>query len=478
MSLIWWAGVAMAADVVWLGAPPPAELEARLLATAGAEASLISPSELISASVADPAQVAARWSALDKAVEDARPFETRLDGELVIMRDLQGPLDRLLLVRNQKDRDAWFSALAYQGFAVDRFYGDALATDPEAAEWRVELESGAVEAPWFDAVAIAPKKDVTPYEIAEAPQRVAYGRVREQAGRVLPASLDVSGLPEGTLMVDGMAVDDGGTGTVRVPAGRHLVHLEKDGALLARWDLRLPAAGNETLSVAVSQKDVLGWLGRLEAGGPVPDGLTTLIESVGGELWVARAGKKDAEVLRVAGGAVTSVELTPMSTGADDDADGFSVATGVAVGWFQSGDFYLQDPANAPHETATVNALAPQFSLEAAYDVGMLRIVAGGDVYVPLGEFAIAKTGASQLRARPSPFVGAGVSVAQVTAGWVFPYHPAIGVRSALPLSGALELRVAGTVGLPLERARDDGSVYRSEPLGILTVGIGGRLRP
>ena len=473
MSLIWWAGVAMAADVVWMGAPPPAETEARLLAAAGAEARFITPTQLISASVADADQIATRWSALDKAVEDARPFETRLDGELVIMRDLQGPLDRLLLVRDQKDRDAWFSALAYQGFAVDRFYGESLATDPEAAQWRVDLESGAVEAPWFDAVAIAPTKEVTPYEIAEAPQRVAFGEVRKQAGRVLPASLDVSALPEGTLMVDGMAVDDGGTGTVRVPAGRHLVHLEKDGALLGRWDLRLPAAGNQALTVAVSNKDVLGWLGRLEAGRPVPDGLTELVEAVGGEIWVAREGKKDPQVLKVTGGAVSVVELTPMASDSDTGGDGLSVATGVAVGWFQSGDFYLQDPVNAPHSTGTVNAIAPQFSLEVALDRGNLRIVAGGDVSVPLGEFSIAKTGANQLRARPAPFVGAGVRAAQVTAGWVFPYHPAIGVRSAIPLSGALELRVAGTLGLPLQLGD-----YKTEPLGTLVVGVGGRLRP
>ena len=66
------------------------------------------------------------------------------------MRDLQGPIDAISLVRGDEDRDALFAALAYQGFAVNRYFDTALADDPTAEPYRASWDGWVVERPWLD----------------------------------------------------------------------------------------------------------------------------------------------------------------------------------------------------------------------------------------------------------------------------------------------------------------------------------------
>ena len=102
---------------------------------------------------------------------------------------------------------------------------------------------------------------------------------------------------------------------------------------------------------------------------------------------------------------------------------------------------------------------------------GENRIRRSVDVLVPLGEHHVALTGDdATMRVRPIPHLAVGVKYAQVTAGFLFPYHPAIGGRVRIPLS-MLEVRLAGWVGLPGEQTRDDLSTY--DRLSVYTVNGG-----
>ena len=80
------------------------------------------------------------------------------------------------------------------------------------------------------------------------------------------------------------------------------------------------------------------------------------------------------------------------------------------------------------------------------------------------------------MRLRPVPHVSVGVGPATVSVGYVFPYHPAVGGRGAIPLPGPLELRWMGWFGLPGSRDRDGADPYDLKPLGMAAGGIGLRL--
>ena len=161
---------AVAGEVVWFGEPEPAD---RL--TVSAEA-LPSGPEL---DLTDLATASSRFGQTDRralddleaALEEVRPYEARLDGELVIMRDLARPIEAVTVLRTEGDRDVLFKALAYQGFAVDRYFLQTLADDPEGEPFRVTVDGQVLERPWVDANALDPERSITAYDIAEAPQR-------------------------------------------------------------------------------------------------------------------------------------------------------------------------------------------------------------------------------------------------------------------------------------------------------------------
>ena len=258
------ASSAWALDLVWIGTPPPdaADIANRL----GAAATPKTPLDL-RAALAPPPQDEP-LGALERSLDEARAFESRLDGELTIMELIESGVRDVQVLRTEADATALFRALAYQGFAANRFFGESLADAPEAEPWRQALASGVVERPWLDAVALMPDREATAYEIAEAPQRVAFNDRRRRILEVAPAVVSLPTLPAGaTVFVDGRA-HAGGALTL-VP-GRHFVHAEVGGRVVEHWSFRVGSAQRLDLEPSVDQPAFDTFLARLQAGAAVP----------------------------------------------------------------------------------------------------------------------------------------------------------------------------------------------------------------
>jgi hypothetical protein len=470
LALIATAG---ATEVVWLDTPSDAD-RLRVAEVSAAKGPPLAPVDLLAA--------ATRWTDaddqalrnLDTAVAQARAYETQLDGEILILRDLAGPIAAVTALRDDNGRGRLFGALTYQGFAANRLFGDDLATHAEAAPWRVEYAGRAFEKPWVDAVALEPDREATAYDIAEAPQRIAFAEVRAGLAELLPATLTPKELPaDVTIVVDGRQRPAEASGNVKVRPGRHLVHLEREGRIVARWDLRVGPGDDVPLTLPVTDGLWQAFVAGLAPGVAVPEELKPLLTAMGGEVVLADNGDEGPEAFLVTTTEVRALDLAPADTTTAANVPGVKLllSVGALGGWFSSGDFYTQDPANVPRTEASVNAAAAGVWLSGDAVMGLAAVGLGVDVLVPLGEHHVALTGDdTTMRVRPIPHLAIGVKQAQVTAGFLFPYHPAIGGRLRLPLS-MLEVRLAGWVGLPGEQTRDDLSTY--DRLSVYTVNGG-----
>ncbi|MBA2319534.1 MAG: hypothetical protein H0V89_00125 [Deltaproteobacteria bacterium] len=77
---------------------------------------------------------------------------------------------------------------------------------------------------------------------------------------------------------------------------------------------------------------------------------------------------------------------------------------------------------------------------------------------------------------RPYPHISYGLRPVQLTGGWLFPHHPAVGLQGGIDLIGSLELRASGTLGLGQSGERDDGTAFETDRIGWIAAGVGARL--
>lgn len=466
---------ALGAEVVWLG-PADEALRNRVGEAAGASGPPLEPLDLRAAST--------RWAPaddeairkLEATLQAVRAFEARLDGELVILRDLAGPIAAVRVLRDTGDRDRLFAALAYQGFAANRYFDAELGTNEDAADWRVVFNGVAVERPWSDAVALDPAREVTAYDIAEAPQRVAFSRVRDEVRRALPASVTPKDLPAGAaLRIDGNAADIGPAGNAKLVPGRHLVSAELDGRIIARWDVRLGPGENVDAAVPLTDAEWDGFLASLADGAVLPEDVLPLVEAMGGAVWVARPVDGDVDLFRLGADGVHTVELADPDRRPAKRDSGASLAVAVGGAWLWSADYYNQDPAAVPHTVASVNAASVTASLALDVDVSVLRFGVGTLGTYASGEHHVALSGTASYRARPYLFGRAGLRWVQVSGGYLLPYHPAAGLHAQAPLGGPFELVADGLVGFGGIPKRDDGTAYDRGLLSLLGAGVGAR---
>ena len=484
MSLIFaFLLTAHAGELFWLDdAPTPAEV-AQLAVLTGDTSSAQAPIALRAAGTDDAAAEANAWAALATALRDVRPFETRLDGELVIQRELERPIQGIQVLRSDADRERLFAALAYQGFAVDRFFDDTLGQDDRAEPYRVPSATGAaLPRPWVDAVALEPDRNPTPYEIAEAPQRARYAVVQGAAKKLIPGLLILEGpLPAGaTLVLDGRPTKPGPSGQVRVAPGRHFLHVELDGRVLARATPRVGPADEVRFTVPLSDAAWQAWLDAARAGDEPrpPEPVARGIEALGGEVILAWRGKRGVEALRVTPSAAAPIESPKQRVSASPTHSGGArpqLALGLGGGWMSSGDFYLQDPLNTPRNRATVNSGTLDAVIEGGVEAGLFRASAIATISGTTGAHAIARTGDLSLRLRPDLGVAVGVRWAQLTGGYLFPHHPTVGVRATIPLWRGLEFIAATSMGFPLEQTRSDGTSWQGQRIYRAWGGLGWR---
>ena len=464
MSPALWLGAAgYATDVVWIGTPTQEDV-ARVHDAAGMSGPPLTPEQFVdSATATGPAEDEA-YLALEKTLERVRTLEDRLDGELIIMHDLEAAVSAIPIVRNDRDRDRLYAALTYEGFAVNRYFADDLATEEAAAPYRNVFGKAVLVAAWVDAAAMAPEREVSAYEIAQAPHRAAFRAVQGELAGLARASLDVRETPEGAVVyVDGQKALVGSDRTVRVLPGRHWIHAVRRDTVAARWRVDVEPGVDEVLHWPETGDAWNALAASLGTSTSTPPGLGDALDRRGGEVWVARVQPKSLEVWRVNETRIEPVVLPRESnTAVTSPNDVLTVSAGG--GWFYSPDFYLQDPLGAERTVATVNAAAIGLGALWRHTLGVARIGAGADLLATLGDAHVARYGGDQTTSlRPHPFVLVGYKELGLTGGFLFPHHVAVGARAAWRFSGPVSLTAHGVYGIGLSQIREDTSDFDPE---------------
>ncbi|MCB9743216.1 MAG: hypothetical protein H6741_14340 [Alphaproteobacteria bacterium] len=406
-------------------------------------------------------------------LEAVRPLADEFDGELAIMSRLDAVIADVQILRDESDRALLTQALLFQGFAVQRYFQDTLATDPAAAPYRREMGGVVAVSAWLDAAALDPNVEPSPSDIPGDDELAAFDEARALVRLAPKASVEALDLPEGAaLIVDGAYAQGS---KAFVPPGTHRARVVMDGQVLA-WERRLLAAGEAlTLEPPVMADALLALEPALSAGAPVvalPDEVVQALEGVPQPVLLAAPGKKDVLFYEVQGGSAVLEQAGPDEGGA---AGGLFLAASVGGGWIYDGNYYTAQWDVAPHEVSTVNAGAPVLGARVGWSRGLLAASGGLDLIVPLGEYARLPSGDSELRLRAHPYVAAGLPWVQLSAGWLFPWHAVGGLRLSVPLMGPLELSgavLAGPAGGELDRgAGEEPYVLSSTASAWLAVG-------
>jgi hypothetical protein len=465
---------------VWLSPPSDVDRD-RVAVAAGAEGPALDGEDLVAAAAALSPRDEQAHVQLDQTLDRVRGLEDRLDGELVIMRDLDVAIDAIPVLRNERDAERVFAALAYQGFAVARYFAEDLATEDTAAPYRSTIGGRAMVRPWVDAAALAPEREITAYEIAQGPQRAAFRDTQAMLNSEARARIDASAAPEGAdLYVDGRTALVAADGSIRVAPGRHWIHATKGGVVAARWIVRVEPGADVALEAPPARA---GWKALVDGLGTLretPPELRDAVRALGGEVWIARPGTKAPEAWRLTTETVAPADVgsrpvvarSKRSAGDENTPLAFS----AGGGWFQSDDFYLQDPFEAPRTKDTVNA--PLVAAGALWSAGggALRFGLGGDLLVTLGDHHVALYGDESTHLRPHVFLHAGHEVVGITAGALFPHHGAVGLHGRIPLGPGFALAPRALVGLAPMRDYESGADWRAEP--VVAAWIAARWEP
>jgi hypothetical protein len=476
-------GEAVAAEVVWLSDPTP-EDAARIAALAEARRGPLTQADLRGLLSAPTAADARAIAELQRVRDEVRVHETVLDGEKLILEAIERAIGPVTFVRDGRDLEAVTSALLYQGFAVERYFGPTLLDDPAAAPYRVAVGDAVVARPWVDAFALDPLRRPSESDIGEEPSRKAYEGLRTTLAQALRATLVVPDLPpESVLFVDGRPVVGEVASVTEVLPGLHFVHVELDGVIVARERVRLEPGQRFELQIPLPEPAWQDLVRAARAGeGVTPPPLLPFLERLGGELWVAWGRGDDLRVARVDVGGVRPVDVAdtyesvPPRGGLGDVA----LATWIGAGVWHSPDFASAPPTGRGGEPL---AVPPSAGIELAWDRAWLRYGLGVEVAVPLGADQVALSGPAVHRARPLAFVALGHPLLQVQAGYLFPHHRVGGLVASVPVATLaeaqeIELRAAFRTGAAPPVARPDGTIWQASRVVTASVSVGVRLRP
>ena len=473
---------ASAAEVVWLS-PVDGEVAAAVGEAAGATRPPLDAAGLRTAAAAWSAEDERAYEQLDSTLQRVREYEKQLDGERVIMADLDPQLAQVEVIRDEADRGRVFAALAYQGFAVERYFAETLGSDPDAERYRFDINTQWVVKPWMDAHAIEPTRPVSAYEIAEAPQRLAYSDATRLFDQALDARLVPTDLPKAAeLVVDGRPQEVGLVGTVTLPPGRHFVHILLEGRVAARWDVTLQPGQRLEIAAPITDQIWGNFLRGMRAGGAsVPAEILPALSALGGDLWVLE-GPDEKGQLRgwrlSSSGAIEELSARRLSAAAnrsESSTASLTMSFSAGSGWFYSGDFYAQDPTT-PHERSTVNAISPTVAVALAYDLAWLRVGFGLDLMMPTGPHHFALSGSDRIRLRPFPHLILGTRWVQAVVGYVFPYHQGRGLRATIPLAAGFEAVATAQWAGPFAVVDREGTPWDGHDIAVAWGGISYRL--
>lgn len=405
------------------------------------------------------------------------PLKDELDGELQIMRRLEGALAAVDLVRAQ-DRDLAWRALVFQGYAVHRYFQDTLATDPAAAPWRQALGGTGTElvvAPWLRAIALDPERIPTAEELPDEPERVAYTELR--ARRLLEPGATVQVEGAATLVVDGRPAP---ARKALLTPGTHHITLIVDGELVSRARVDLAAGETRTLRPMASAARLEALAETLAAAKePVllPPEVLARLEGAATPITLVVDLRGEPRIFDLIG---SSAVPRPAATPGPGAGAALVLSGSLGGGWIYDGSFVLENP-DAPETVGAANAGSPVGSLALGGEVGAFAFGLGLDLALPLGAHHDLPVGDGRLRARPFPHLAIGHRLVQVAVGPLLPWHLGVGPRLSLPLpdlrAGPLQVTAAYTQGVALPLTAADGETFQAAPARMGWVGIGGRWR-
>jgi hypothetical protein len=210
--------------------------------------------------------------------------------------------------------------------------------------------------------------------------------------------------------------------------------------------------------------------------------VVSAVTAIGGELWLARTdpsrvGQVQVYKVTTTGVIFEELRIDGSTPGSGASASRWSIAASAAGGWLTSGDFYAQDPS-VPRTRSTVNAGSASIGVELGRAVGAARLSVGADTAFTLGAHHVARYGDRSTRLRPYLFGAVGFPWLQLTGGYLFPHHPAIGARAAVPLAGPLHLTARFTYGFASTRPRSDGTTWEGHSATAASVGVEWRASP
>lgn len=457
MSLILWALCAWAGgSVLWLSDPADPELAPDLTRV---------PREVVAPSGAVLPEHIAALDRLQAELEAVRPLAHDFDGELEITARLQSAIDDVEVLRDSADRDLLYSALAFQGFAVHRYFQGQLGSEPAAAPYRVVV-GGTVEVrPWVDAVALDPERSPSREDIAEEPERRAFDQARARIKVAPQATVVLAELPNGaTLRIDG-AIAAAGL-RVRVAPGKHYLAITDEDGTRAHADVRMGAGGEHRMQLPPSERDLV-LLGVRLREAPATLELDRRMAAA-----LARLPPTAHLAVRTGDGSllyrVDEQVAVLASTGSAEirqprrwwqalPGDGLSLASLVSMGWVYDPQYLLENTDTAPRTVGTVNAVTPILGASAALHTGALSWTSGVDVAFPTGPHHTLPVGDALWRVRPHLFVGGGTPRVQATLGTLLPWHMALGVRAHAPLGESLAISAGWIQGLGLAIPRGSG---------------------
>lgn len=442
------SATAQAGTAVWLeGTPSPSltpDDTARL------------PAQVAAAPVFGESDTAAVRT-LASEVQACRPLLDEFDGELAILRRIEGALDGVEVVR-PADVDLVWQALVLQGLAVHRYFPDRTVAEASSAA-AVRTVGGAAEnRPWLDAIALDSARLPSEAELPDPDARIAYQELRARVLLQPPATVELTGLPDGAvLLVDGGAV--GGSRAQLVP-GRHRLTVEVEGRIHLRERLELDPGATASVPYRAVARELAAVAPSLRAArGAValPVAVVQTLDTLEQPVSLVVQGKRGPRVFRVVDGLAS-----PLGQGAPETSqDGLQVGVSGAVAWVYDGDWLLLNAGDgAPEEAATVNAAGGVLGVDLKLPAGPLHVGAGTDLVLPFGPHHTLPSGDQELRLRVHSYGALGWGPLQATVGWWSPWHIGVGGRATIVLHEHWALTSVYIHGFGLERPRDDGSVF------------------
>ncbi|MBM4393489.1 MAG: hypothetical protein FJ090_20385 [Deltaproteobacteria bacterium] len=444
-------GSAWADRLYWTAPPSPADIDAAERTLPDARA--MSLDGLVTGTVrtGDPAPT---LDTLRRELDSVRPLVNEFDGELQIMARLAKATADVEALRNPDDTELLWEALCFQGFAVHRYFGDRLGTDPAAAPYRVGSGADAQVAAWIDAAALFGPREPRKEDIPEDAQRLAFDGVRAMVQVMPAASLAVGQLASGaTLMLDGRVVDTKAQVRTLMVPGRHFLEVRVGDTVLLRGATRI--GGGSTMSAEApfgpAEREALAKMVGTGGGWTVPAAAMLPITGAGEPVYLGEPGNGLPRLLRVDRGTAETIAIVMPAR----EQSPLAVHVTLGGGWLSTGDFFLQNvESGAPYDESSVNAFAPVLSADGEWRAGLFAASVGATALLATGEFHSLTTGDTSTNAFVYPHAGVGLTYVQATVGPLFPWYLGVGGKARVAVWEGLEVSAGGVYGVPLDIAR------------------------